>query len=243
MDNTKPCSCGGSNENCSRCYGRGFIRVNAYGRLREPKRGGKYNIPRPPSPPPTSNTIAVAKCQLCDFTGTMEGYLVHFAQWHTSNRRFKKRRRAANKRPLDSSVQCLKCRQAMSATMLSSHFANAHSVKSKPVFGLPHNLITCQECGCQVSARRLTKHIRKVHRGGAKSQRRYLARATAPASNRTQEIGKADRLDRWKDDLQAGQSPFQPNLDATKLYAHAYRENGRYGSHPSHDGFDDDSKA
>jgi hypothetical protein len=28
------------------------------------------------------------------------------------------------------------------------------------------------------------------------------------------------------------------NLDATKGYAHAYRENGRFGSHPSHDGFD-----
>src|SRR6185437_460245 len=27
----------------------------------------------------------------------------------------------------------------------------------------------------------------------------------------------------------------------TRLYAHAYRENGRFGSHPSHDGFADDS--
>ncbi|HZS09826.1 MAG TPA: hypothetical protein VFD58_33680 [Blastocatellia bacterium] len=30
-------------------------------------------------------------------------------------------------------------------------------------------------------------------------------------------------------------------LDYTRPYAHAYREQGRYGSHPSHDGFDDDS--
>ena len=30
----------------------------------------------------------------------------------------------------------------------------------------------------------------------------------------------------------------EKNLDATKGYAHAYREHGRFGSHPSHDGFD-----
>jgi hypothetical protein len=35
-------------------------------------------------------------------------------------------------------------------------------------------------------------------------------------------------------------APRDKNLDATKLYAHPYREQGRYGSHPSHDGFDDE---
>src|SRR5271166_5115230 len=36
-------------------------------------------------------------------------------------------------------------------------------------------------------------------------------------------------------------APRDKNLDATKLYAHSYRETGRFGSHPSHDGFDDES--
>ncbi len=36
-------------------------------------------------------------------------------------------------------------------------------------------------------------------------------------------------------------APRDRNLDATKLYAHPYREQGRYGSHPSHDPFDDES--
>jgi hypothetical protein len=31
-------------------------------------------------------------------------------------------------------------------------------------------------------------------------------------------------------------------MDHTRPYAHAYREGGRFGSHPSHDGFDDESK-
>ena len=32
------------------------------------------------------------------------------------------------------------------------------------------------------------------------------------------------------------------NIDATKNYGFPARESGRYGSHPSHDGFDDESK-
>jgi hypothetical protein len=31
------------------------------------------------------------------------------------------------------------------------------------------------------------------------------------------------------------------NLDATKGIGYPVRESGRYGSHPSHDGFDDES--
>jgi hypothetical protein len=30
-------------------------------------------------------------------------------------------------------------------------------------------------------------------------------------------------------------------IDATKLYAHSFRENGKFGSHPLHDGMDDES--
>ena len=33
----------------------------------------------------------------------------------------------------------------------------------------------------------------------------------------------------------------RPNLDATRTFGYAAREEGRYGSHPSHDRFDGDS--
>lgn len=36
--------------------------------------------------------------------------------------------------------------------------------------------------------------------------------------------------------------PWEKNIDATRLYAHSYREEGKYGSHPGHDGFDDESE-
>ncbi len=39
------------------------------------------------------------------------------------------------------------------------------------------------------------------------------------------------------------ESRKERELDATKGYAHAFRETGRFGSHPSHDDFGDDSNS
>lgn len=36
---------------------------------------------------------------------------------------------------------------------------------------------------------------------------------------------------------------LQKNIDATRLYAHAYREEGHYGSHSGHDDYGDESEA
>src|ERR1700722_4643636 len=71
MADTRACSCGGSNENCARCYGRGFIEggptlagrkdsssILATGRRRRRRKKGlsqsgsqKFASPSPPSPP------------------------------------------------------------------------------------------------------------------------------------------------------------------------------------------------
>lgn len=40
---------------------------------------------------------------------------------------------------------------------------------------------------------------------------------------------------------QFAQANSLERIDATKLYAHSFRENGKYGSHPLHDGMDDES--
>jgi hypothetical protein len=77
----------------------------------------------------------------------------------------------------------------------------------------------------QVGKKRLTKSLKKK------------------ASNTTAE-GRAGALDRWKQELEHKENPNKPkNLDHTRPYAHAYRETGRFGSHPSHDGFDDESNS
>ena len=34
---------------------------------------------------------------------------------------------------------------------------------------------------------------------------------------------------------------YRDPYDATREYAHLYRENGRFGSHPEHDNYDEES--
>jgi len=112
-----------------------------------------------------------------------------------------------------------------------------------------------------VRAKRLPKHMLKVHKtiiGDSKDsvfvqikarvqQKRTLTAKipVRPRAERSKDTttDKTDRHERWKEQLQKLQTPFPKNLDATRPYAHAYRELGKYGSHPSHDGFDDESEA
>jgi len=49
---------------------------------------------------------------------------------------------------------------------------------------------------------------------------------------------------RWKDQSAEVEAPsWRSNLDVTKGIGYPCREQGRYGSHPSHDGFDDESQS
>ena len=84
----------------------------------------------------------------------------------------------------------------------------------------------CPVCRVNVRGDRLSRHLRKVHKTRSV---RALEPAIAP-SGKDVPRGSATFV-----------APRDKNLDATKLYAHAYRESGRFGSHPSHDGFDDES--
>jgi hypothetical protein len=77
----------------------------------------------------------------------------------------------------------------------------------------------CPICKVAIKASRFEKHMRKVHR------KRVVVRSAKDAMRQSTTL----------------LTPRDKNLDATKPYAHAYREQGKFGSHPSHDGFDDES--
>jgi hypothetical protein len=47
---------------------------------------------------------------------------------------------------------------------------------------------------------------------------------------------------RWKDGEEIEAPAWWNNSDATKGIGYPAREEGKYGSHPSHDGFDDESE-
>jgi hypothetical protein len=115
---------------------------------------------------------------------------------------------------------------------VSKHPSNSHrpvTVARSPaaVGGHRSNLVQCPKCTSRVRHDHLPGHLKRVH----------LTDGARP--NPTLPSGGAGRP------MESGDSAAMGNgsrtLDATRLYAHRYREGGRFGSHPSHDGFDDES--
>jgi hypothetical protein len=107
---------------------------------------------------------------------------------------------------------------------------------SRPVF------VQCPICKVTVKAAKLSRHIIKAHRrvpigAGVNSVRGKLRTASSASGATT--AAYSDESSRGRKTTFI--APRDKNLDVTKPYAHAYRETGRYGSHPSHDGFDDES--
>ena len=218
---SRPCVCGGSNENCRYCNGRGEIRDGLATALTIHSQRPEYK---------KVNAVRKEKTKV---TGQ-----VH--------------RKSEGGRELGD--QATKFDRSSSLTLRNQALTSP-------------SLIACPRgCGARLNAKKVDKHLRKVHR-----VERYTALPTAggrtisPALKAcpfcTAQVQKLDRHIRkvhWKF-KQAVQkiivrsapdvlrhdttlvAPRDTNLDATKLYAHSYRENGRFGSHPAHDGFDDES--
>lgn len=120
-----------------------------------------------------------------------------------------------SKRPVASKVHSSAASIRPNIQTAVRHFANWRKVQSA--------FEVCPVCKVKVKASRFEKHLRKVH--GKRVPRSATATsAKDPTRENTTLVAPRDK-----------------NLDATKLYAHAYREQGKFGSHPSHDGFDDES--
>lgn len=89
----------------------------------------------------------------------------------------------------------------------------------------------CPVCDARVGSKKFQKHMERVHK-----KRQHMGSRSTRAKKVI--VQSAKDMQRETTSLVA---PRDRNLDATKLYAHSYRERGRFGSHPSHDGFDDES--
>jgi hypothetical protein len=274
-----PCSCGGSNENCSHCFGLGQVRShhpspvlhklsfevssppnNTY-KKKHKQRGASAKVrPRVPMADPEFRV------------GSMDSPTPedHKCQLYPDNQKQQVRTQASRSR--NSLVQCLACREIVRASILGLHYSARHSGT--------HNLIHHKQNGhwaicpvCNLSVKKLAKHMRchdqkasvvsTTEKQSSERERLinlgYIVPASRPRlvaaqvprriqrkpeSKRSELRGRASALDNWKDELQKKEDPNSPiNLDYTRPYAHGARENGRFGSHPSHDGFDDESGA
>ena len=99
-------------------------------------------------------------------------------------------------------------------------------------------------CHSPIRAGKLQKHM---------SDRCPMRNKTAPVGRQQQTLGQVKKPTRspmsfpaqsvrQKGELEVEQPSWRNNLDATKDRGYPAREEGQYGSYPSHDGFDDESK-
>jgi hypothetical protein len=120
-------------------------------------------------------------------------------------------------------------------------------------------MVKCPACDFQGSTNDFTMHFAITH--GSKGRKRGLVQVplscvvknsnvptvqTKKNRERKHPDTNSENLSpaslRHKDKIEVEKPSWWNNLDATKDYGYPARESGRYGSHPSHDGFDDESK-
>lgn len=109
---------------------------------------------------------------------------------------------------------------------------------------------TCPKCGHSIRESRLDGHLRRPHSAdwiktqSSPKQPQVIKPQPQDKRFRTKPLrpvraGGGVRQD--EDDARYESPQAVRAMDHTRGYAHAFRDQGRYGSHPSHDGFDDES--
>jgi len=227
------CVCGGSNENCRFCCGRGEISdhlanaLSAHTYLPESKKvhlADKKSEGQPIEFSPTR--LQKVQALIEKLSKTLMTATKHVI-------------RSPAARPVGPSPsQLTGCPRGCGAMLqdaeaLRRHLRIAHPfhpVGTRPWVHYrtsdsgPEYRI-CALCKARVRASNMNRHLGKAH--GA----RPVRLTDRPAVSQAKEKRRSSSLIASR----------ERNLDATKLYAHNYREHGRFGSHPSHDGFDDES--
>ena len=225
---SRPCVCGGSNENCRYCSGRGEIGDQLAGALvthsKHPSKLGGGRKSKTQRAMETETEIR-----------NIERRLLRF-----------QRLRSLVSGTLDSGNEVSKlkpcpmgCGAQLDPREVNRHLHRKHKPSRKARqrisadSAMPQEWQSCPICKTQVKVRKLQRHLRKVHRKTEVYERTPMHKsAGTPTVESVKDVLR---------DSTTLTSPRDKNLDATKLYAHSYRENGRFGSHPSHDSFDDES--
>jgi uncharacterized C2H2 Zn-finger protein len=272
MTNQRPCPCGGSNESCSHCYGRGFIEnghSSGSGGPRYYTRQGKQKKSRATVYQVQASYAEMlslikpsgeesTKCPLCDFRGTTDQFTRHFALLHGAKRQQRAQRNAKYCPLCNCLVREDRLQEHMSGRCPSRGNNNLPLRRGKTISKRVKTIsikdielfVKCPACGVKVASSQFTTHRALAHgfvgqnRADPKMASRQIAREGRSTGNAAvdsiQNIGSESA--RQKGKLEVERPEWWDNLDATKNRGYPAREEGRYGSYPSHDGFDDESK-
>jgi len=217
-----PCSCGGSNENCARCYGRGFIEGGGHGtrasRTRLPKRKNTVGNPHPSVPAVPQATIGMRS------GNTTRVSLKNCPLCNSQVRDDKLQSHMSGRCPLRPDKSLLSTRPVRPNRRNRNRLQNAVPI-------VQHGIAETVQ---QFHAPSKPERPSKLGRRGPKYQQvkkgQHSMGTASPESARHKGKVEVERPAWWD------------NLDATKNCGYPAREEGRYGSYPSHDGFDDESK-
>jgi hypothetical protein len=139
-------------------------------------------------------------------------------------------------------VSCPRCAVQVRSDRLEAHVRNVHPAESARPQRVRHSsaprMTRCPQCAAQVRTDRLEAHVRKVHRTTEAARPRVHQSPTHQHGVRRQ--GSATLGEFFPSDSDGGRTERQ--LDSCRDYR-GFRERGRFGSHPSHDDYSDESKA
>lgn len=232
---SRPCSCGGSNENCYKCSGIGFIHGSEEG---------------------ASVSIPIRRRTAFDLSGLLRRFGLRKAQ------------KTAERQAAKLLIKCDRCGFRALPNELALHKETAHqkaparppssaiSVPSQPgggnkprrpdekfssnrqqhVVPSSNRSAVCPICRSRMKPTNLKKHLRKVHKHLAGPVPFSLSRK----SKRSQVTQQRDR--RFESSREKNDWQIVDEREAHRQMGFVARENGRYGSHPLHDRFDDESE-
>jgi hypothetical protein len=269
----KNCVCGGSNENCHWCSGSGFVKKTVSlpaivadelakildsSKIRPLLSGRKSYGPastqtvragrvgRMQFPPPVS---PVFRCPFCKVKGDFATLKIHLSEAHPQDMKLhmatapRKRSPQKEAKYTKRFTFCPFCRARIRGTRLNNHLRKvhpesraAHSYRKPKSLAkvLTADMVDCPHCSAVMRSYHLPRHLRKAHHSGA-------VRTQAAREPDTSKSARTAPIDTGP--IARDQTRVERRLDATKDYAHAFREQGRFGSHPSHDDFSHEGKA
>lgn len=272
------CSCRGTNENCTRCDGRGYYTVNSY----TEKRAVRETTVRCPY---CGTSIPRAEVEAHMRTSHPEEMAVPHRKAESSKRndvpRHTKRLNVDKNEPRIRTV-CPVCGKLMKQEDLAKHWEEKHALppvphthrrclicegvftkeemdahtrvcretlrsrpqrRSKKRKKLPEKRVVCPKCGVQVNEKNLSRHLQNVHyfdTASNTSKQKPRARKGGKQSESKKKTASTPQR-RQTPSWMEGQHDDGRKMDVTRPYAHARREHGRFGSHPSHDDYGDES--
>lgn len=115
-------------------------------------------------------------------------------------------------------ASCPRCNTPVKFKNLPRHLRRAHGLEGRPA--------RSASLKASPAPKKVAANPKKKHGRTAPSQKATSARKQSRGSGSSRE---------------AFRQSYYDSMDATRDYYKSFRENGRYGSHPVHDSFDDES--